>query len=828
MGELAHVALQTTIRPPRAVILFRGDENWRVWARLALMAASHTWAGAGHLLVPYDAEGNVSDRMLRAVESFDPDHVLLLTPTRQEWERAAPGSITAIGVDGQRLSPEEVARGLAGPDGQLEHEDPVGVLAPARLEKWCAPFWRLPSGSDGDQARFQHRSMIMPDGASGLVPMSSVIPGWASAYVAVPRHWESDAALVLGGLWGVFEADEGVPELDARTMLRDVLRPPEHRLVDPALWAGQPATSAVSLFDVMDQDVTVLETGYLDRKGAVVIGDSVEDFAFAQACRVLHGFGLWLPTTLLADEDVFLGAVVPMIQDCHSVYGAEEKLPGYVTTSLDSAVADEHLRRLGELVTGPYPRGSSRNRIARMPLPELSGGRRMRAFPDDSNVPSTAAVDRDDHGSLTMTTPYVLPSPSTGGYFGNVNPAWIIDVTFDDSTAPEGRPVGPGTLAMPARTGRELARSSRHGTSIIAASFGLVMAGTAPSNRLARPRLISPGMRAWVEGVAAERQLAVRSSPAGAKAEMVSRRLGGRDRLIDLMSGPMHPVLTLFADNGESGKQRQKRFAAMTAEEFALQPRWVAGAPYASVEAMRHAAGKASAEPIVEFLDQLTHADLVRRGLITSCDDCRRESFVAVDRLGRVYECPRCGAENLLTSSHWRPGAEPTWHFDFNAAFRQLMSEHGDVPLLAANRLKASARQYADVGEMEFLQDGGPIAEIDLIAHVDGKVVVVEAKATEDLSEQKSGTAAKASAVKIAKVARAVRADRVVLATTQVSWKERDIPLLEEALRRRFRPYPAPSVEVLAGLAPARAELPQTHQSVPIRPRGRRQIRPHR
>ncbi|WP_419703232.1 hypothetical protein [Promicromonospora sp. NFX87] len=835
MGELAHVALQTTIRPPRAVILFRGDANWHEWARLALMAASHTWAGAGHLLVPYDADGNVSDRMLPAVESFDPDHVLLLTPTRREWDRIAPGSLLAAGPDGQQLTPEQVTSVLTGFDGQQPHEDLAGVRAQERLANWCSPFWRLLQGADGHEARHQHRSTICADGRSGVVPVpaslvtkSMVTPEWASACVAVPRHWKSDAALVLGGLWGVREVDDDFAELDSRTMLRDVLRAPEVRVVDPALSAGLPLASAVSLFDVMDRDVTVLEMSHLGHKGAVVVGDSVEDFALAQACRVMQGFGLWLPTSLLEDEEAFLGAVVPMIQDCHSPYQIEEQLPRYATTSLDDAVVDEYLRRIDEIVTGPYPDAAPGNHVARTSLPKFSGGRRTRGFPNDFNVPSIGAVEADGHGTLTMTTPYVLPTPSVGGYFGTPVPAWIVDVAFDDATAPAGRPIGPDALAVPARTGRELVRSSRGGTSVVAASFGMFTGGNVLQNRLARPRLISPGMRAWTGAMAAERQLQVRTSPAGAKAELVARRLGGRDFLIDLLSGPMHPALVLFADDGESRNQRQKRLEVMTAEERALQPRWLDGVPYPSAEAMRHAAGHVSVTQVVELLDRLTHADLVRRGLITSCDDCQRGSFVAVDRLGRVYECPRCGAENLLASARWRSGAEPTWYFDLNTAFRQLLSEHGDVPLLAAHQLRTTARRYADVGELEFLRDGGPIAEIDLVAHVDGSVVVVEAKASADLGEQKSGTTAQKSAAKIADVARTVRADRVVLATTQESWKERDIPLLESALRQRFHPYPAPSVEVLVGLAPVRVALPRLHEPRPIRGRGRRQVRSYR
>lgn len=770
--------------------------------------------------MPYDAAGNISDRMLRAVACFDPDHILQLTPTLQEWERLAPGFLRFNDIDGQPLPPEDVASMLSN-GGKHVHEDPAGDRARALLEAWCTPLWSPGSSRGGaGEPRYQHRSTIQSDGTSGLVTSSSIVSESFSAYVAVPRHWESDTALVLASLWGIVEADEAREELDPHVMLRNVLRAPERRLVDGALWAGLPGSRAVSRFDVLDAGVAVFETGYLDHRGAVVIGDSVEDFAYAQACRVLQGFGLWLPTALFAD-DVFLSATVPMIQDCHPVYGDERRLPSYASTSLDDEAVDRYLRRLDEAITGPFIAPAPRNHIARTQLPDLAGPRQVRAYPDDVDVPSTVAVDRDNDGTLTMTTPYVLPSPQSEGYFGGSLPAWLVDVWVDDSPAPQGRSVGPAAFVAPIRGWQEsLVRSSRDGISVMAASFGFVLAGAVKHTRLARPTLVSPGMKAWAEAMAAEKSLTVRSSPPGNNAEIVARRLGGRELLIDLVNGPMHPALALFAETGESGNQRRSRLNAMTAQQRALQPRWIGNIAYASLDAMRDATTLSSPEPVVELLDQLIHADLVRRGVITSCADCRRRSFIPVDRLGRSYECPRCGAGNALTSTRWESGVEPTWYFDLHTAIRQVMSERGDVPLLAAQHLKASARRYADVGELEFLRDGSPIAEIDLIAHVDGQVVVVEAKASGNLSEQKASTTAKRTAAKIADVARTVRADRVVLATTKDTWKASDLPLLQEALNHRFGPYPAPRVDALTGLAPTRA--PRAHAPLPIRRHRRR------
>jgi hypothetical protein len=136
MATLAHALVHTTIRPPRVVILFRGDENWRRWARIALLAVSNTWAGASHLLVPYSVDGSVSDRMLEVVRHFDPDHVLLLSPTLAEWEWASPGFLRFQDASGKLMDPGEVESMLS-EFGQTEDHD---VSSPGFRGEWVSWF----------------------------------------------------------------------------------------------------------------------------------------------------------------------------------------------------------------------------------------------------------------------------------------------------------------------------------------------------------------------------------------------------------------------------------------------------------------------------------------------------------------------------------------------------------------------------------------------------------------------------------------------------------------------------------------------------------------
>lgn len=417
-------------------------------------------------------------------------------------------------------------------------------------------------------------------------------------------------------------------------------------------------------------------------------------------------------------------------------------------------------------------------------------------------VPSAVAVERDEDRTMAMVTPYALPSPSAGGLYGKLLPPWIVDVVFDDAEMPTGRSVGPENLVVPTSWPESVVRSSKFGIAVVAASHGFVESGAVKSRRLARPRLISLGMKSWAGAMAAERGLTVRSSLPGNNAEVVARRLGSRDALVDLVTGPMHPALKLFAGTDESISKRKRRLDTLPPEVRSLQPRWIGDMPYATVEAMRHAVGLASAEPITDLLDRLTEADLVRRGLTVRCVDCGRESFVPVDRLGRTYECPRCSAVNVLVSARWGGSVEPPWRYDLHNALRHVMTEHGDIPLMAAKHLEVSARRYVDVGELEFLRSGAQIAEMDLIANVDGDVVIVEAKSSATLGGAKE---AWRTAAKIAEVAYTLHADRVILATDQKSWKESDQGLVEQALGKHFKSFATPRVDLLTGLTAARA-----------------------
>lgn len=139
-----------------------------------------------------------------------------------------------------------------------------------------------------------------------------------------------------------------------------------------------------------------------------------------------------------------------------------------------------------------------------------------------------------------------------------------------------------------------------------------------------------------------------------------------------------------------------------------------------------------------------------------------------------------------------------------HASFRELLTTHGDVGLFAARRLQQGSWAYADTTEIEFFKAGTRtlVAEIDLIAHVNGEVVLVEAKSNGSLgtNQREASSAAK----KKIDIAIALRANKVILATTALRMATTAAEMLREAARRAAATNL--QIEEMVGLEPQLAE----------------------
>ena len=143
------------------------------------------------------------------------------------------------------------------------------------------------------------------------------------------------------------------------------------------------------------------------------------------------------------------------------------------------------------------------------------------------------------------------------------------------------------------------------------------------------------------------------------------------------------------------------------------------------------------------------------------------------------------------------PPAEPRWFYNLYAAFRELLGANGDTVLLGAAALRGSSRSYIDSPELEFyeLQTGRTVAEIDVIASVNREVVLVEGKSNGKFNGKANR---EDHAEKMLQVAKALRANRIVFATTMEAWSSTDVKHFERE-GAKVAPFPV-KIEVLARL----------------------------
>jgi hypothetical protein len=197
----------------------------------------------------------------------------------------------------------------------------------------------------------------------------------------------------------------------------------------------------------------------------------------------------------------------------------------------------------------------------------------------------------------------------------------------------------------------------------------------------------------------------------------------------------------------------------------------------------------------------------MRRGLVLGCDICGRPSFIAIGNLEQVNQCPRCGSANELAQRQWRlPAEEPSWYYDLHPVARELLADHGEVPLLLSRHLRSASRRYDDAPELE-LRDASanPVAEADLIAISDDDLIVAEAKSNDALA----GTAReiRRAAAKRVRLAEVLGANQIILATTEAQWSASSITAIRSAVTGHAWPAGLrPTVRLITSLGGDRVE----------------------
>jgi len=177
--------------------------------------------------------------------------------------------------------------------------------------------------------------------------------------------------------------------------------------------------------------------------------------------------------------------------------------------------------------------------------------------------------------------------------------------------------------------------------------------------------------------------------------------------------------------------------------------------------------------PAVELrslIDVFLGRGILWRGLSLQCPECRYAGWYRLADLDQLFRCTRCRATSPLEQRSWMtPVEELVWQYELDEVVFQAVSRDVRAPILTLDRLRGDSRDLLFVPERDVRDgDGQLVAEVDVWAIVDGRLIVGEAKTTDRLASGNLGE--ERTTGRLVYVAEAITADELVLATTAPAW----------------------------------------------------------
>ncbi|WP_211253301.1 hypothetical protein, partial [Glycomyces tenuis] len=318
------------------------------------------------------------------------------------------------------------------------------------------------------------------------------------------------------------------------------------------------------------------------------------------------------------------------------------------------------------------------------------------------------------------------------------------------------------------------------------------------ASKLAEPRLRRPSLATWADLAAKSSGRSMEYSPAGSRFMSLVRLWGSPESVAETMASPMLEVLRSFNPSAKSSREAYPggEGVVLASGGSASQPR--EGYLYFKGIVQFHGG---EPEVLRDEVDALLKLGVLKRGLVLGCMHCGRVAFIAIDRLSQNNRCLRCDGSNPLTAASWnRDGIEPAWFYDLHPIVRDFLHENGEVPVLLSHHLRLNSRTYTDAPEMELFKEGKRVAEADLIALSDRRLLVAEAKSSNHLRPKTGKGTRLGAARKKVRLATALHADEVVLATTHEAWEDASIEAVKTAVGELTPTWTAPQVRIITAL----------------------------
>ncbi len=712
-SNMVYREIQLGVRPPRVAVLV--SATWgAVGFTPIIEALSQAWAGATYALIPTDGD-SIQAPFWRLLELHDPDAVVALD--------------TSVSVtDGLQ---DRILRACTPFSPSAQNIPQVSALWPTNSRHMTAlsdaapnPLsLRAPAGSSLSLRMFTN------------IEMSDAPPVMRALVLATTGRFSSETARVLRSSCGL-----PISSLDLKLEKREPYEVNTRHTLDEAWAWPNRAHEERYPWDLSFHDIASWLPADVDvfaHPVVVVCGDAIEDFALYWTLRALRGRPqepsvFWLPHVDDAGADASPGyrLVLPLlatqIQRCMNrvMVDAPRVLVTSVSLPTERLIGVDNVllaasRSHPEL--GPHSLGDERfslNGAARLlGIPgraEIVAPEDARLLPyiaefwERENDPYTNAYVAQFLGGAAVGR---RPPPEPRQIMLRMDgyPQWVVE------TRPEG-------VRVPRRTGLEslLVDPSSGEDFRVCRGGGLAYTAVRTERRSGAPRralLIEPVFRLpedleVFQALGYRVGLSLTPSDKGRYERVLIDRLGGLEAVGQALRDECAAAVLL----AYAASRKEKQGAGI----YAFLRRYLDMRALTAI-----CRGDAPAE---ELANRWLSAGLLEPGAVLKCDFCRARDWYQFGELGSRYRCHRCSREQIYP-------ARAETYFRLDEPVRLAMTHNSHIPLLALDWLRRRAQVnflYATGSELrrEGKEGAGdlPWAEVDLLAVVDGELVLGEGK----------------------------------------------------------------------------------------------------
>ena len=790
-----HRGLRLYVRPVRLAVAIEPGDGWISRARSCLIALAETWGGGSSIVVGGNDYPPWKRRMLQA---HDPDYVATFIPTvltlfpRYSDEAKAGDWIRTHAQDlvDNHSIPQDQAESLAKDRLQQPISDWRIANAMAQqcertlslLDPTGHPHvtlegspWEYVSMSHVDRGDNPPLHVVEPPIRDPFLELliafriGDLTPKYAeseSGRSAKPLRHDvdsSDLELFLRYLWTGTVDDSFLSLTAAYAEAQGGSFTIPTWATDEAVGNSPMARSAHGLVELVPRQSRFSDDSPL----VIVVGDSIEDFCLAVSWERLYGLGsaMWMPRRWMAGRTRISRAARSALRSLTSSFLVKSDDRKAVVTSVSlerrSLASYIGVIRRDQML---YP-----DRINSAEVESLDFSTPPRRWSDsdiwDRYSGSTWLGDTQLDRINTPLPTHVRTSEVS-------QLSWQVDVLVDRYLAPPRAGLATLLTAPEIQLGSYAIRASSNGISYRAQS-AFVEAGAPLDRSLLFPRLRTPNTQEIFQALAERAQLSVALSSAGGFMRATLNKWGGLDALARDMSEPgRRALISAFHHQKESDQGVESETPGLWLDHTKRR--------YLTFDdALR--VSELSAHELRAWIDELGQREVLTRGLALHCQVCRLAAWYPMRSIGAQFACARCRERLHVSQPSWKdPLSEPNFYYELAEVVYQGTAGDFAAIILTLDHIASGSRAFDFTPQLDVFAGDNLLGDLDINAVADGRIYIGEAKSVDRLGDSENKERQVLN--RLHRVAGALSADVVVLATSAPRWRRQTMELVEEKL----------------------------------------------